>query len=202
MKPDSSKALIPVFFKDHTMTFREALYMTNALVHCKNNNDANAKLFYVHDIHLQNEYIAEKFDNSNIYKDMFFVKSNKTGQTKYHTSDALKTFKFTEKQKEMLIDAIDRYSCGRLKRHVNVKILKILQNKPLLYQGNNRFSWCSRLKFCAITSHIKPEHNPCDYTVRLKVKTNGMYECFVYCYCYGSKCRESLKGHCICKCLL
>ena len=201
MKPDSSKALVPVFFKDHASSFLDALCMTSALVHCKNNSDANAKLVYVYDIHLQNEYIAEKFDNSSVYKDMFFVKSNKTEQTKENSCDEMKSFKFTDKQKEVLIDAIDRYSCGRLKRRVNSKILKILQNKSLLYIANNKFSWCSRLKFCAITQHVKPEHNPCDYTVRIKPKTNGIYECLVYCHCYGSKCRESVKNHCICKCL-
>ena len=202
MKPDSSKALIPVFFKCHSLTFLDALYMTSALVHCRNNGDTNAKIHYIYDIHLPNEDLAEKFDNSSVYKDMFFVKSNKKEQTKDQSFDIFKSFKFTERHKAILIDAIDRYSCGRLKSRKNVKILKILQNKPLSYQSRNKFSWCSKLKFCAITQHMKPENNPCNYYVRLKSKTNGMHECFIYCYCYGSKCRESIRRHCICKCLL
>ena len=202
MKPDSTKALIPVFFKCHRSSFLDALYMTNALVHCRNNRNNDVMIHYVYDINLPNEDLAEKFDNSSVYKDMFFVKSNKKGHSKDQSCDEFKSFKFSERQKEILIDGIDRYSCGRLKNRKNIKILKILQNKPLSYLSKNKFNWCSQLKFCAITQHVKPEHNPCNYSVRLKSSANGMHECFIYCYCYGSKCRESIKNHCICKCLI
>ena len=75
MKPDSTKPLIPVFFKCHSSSFLDALYMTNALVHCRNNRNNVVMIHYVYDINLPNKDLAEKFDNSSVYKDMLFVKT-------------------------------------------------------------------------------------------------------------------------------
>jgi hypothetical protein len=201
MKPDGSKPLIPIFFPNHKDIFMDALQMTTAFVHSRNNRDPDAKLVYVYEMALPAQDIVERFDNSQVYRNMFLVKRAKKADNSQR--DLIKSFKFTLKQKDKFIDVIDRYSCGRLKTSKNQLILKILKNKPLVYQGKGVFGWCSGLKFCAISNHANATRNPCDYYVRVNPKQNtDKYECYVYCHCYSSVCKERTNRFCIWKCLL
>lgn len=201
MKPDGSKPLIPVFFNQHTVNFLDALQMTTAFVHSRNNRDSDAQLVYMYEMTLPNQDIIEQFDNNQVYKNMFLVKRAK--RTESSQQDTLKSFKFSAKQKQKLIEAIDRYSGGRLKTSKNQLVLKIFMNKPLVYQGKGVFNWCSDLKFCAISNHVNHARNPCNFYVRVNLKrTVNKHECLIYCHCFSSICKERTKRFCIWKCLV
>ena len=150
---------------------------------------------------LPNQDIIEQFDNNQVYKNMFLVKRAK--RTESSQQDTLKSFKFSAKQKQKLIEAIDRYSGGRLKTSKNQLVLKIFMNKPLVYQGKGVFNWCSDLKFCAISNHVNHARNPCNFYVRVNLKrTVNKHECLIYCHCFSSICKERTKRFCIWKCLV
>ena len=208
MKCDGKKALIPVFFKYHEKNYRYALFMTQSFVHSRNNLDNEASITCVYDSALPTEEMIITFGTEGVLKQMYIAKSNKrepiTGGDTAKTS-ALSKVKFTKEQRDALIDAIDRYSMGRLKQRSNRKILDMLKNRPLVYQHTNKFRWCSGLKFCAITEHNKPLGNPCDYYVRLNStmdKRLNKRECSIYCKCFSPLCYEKTRKHCIWKCFV
>lgn len=206
LKPDGSKALLPVFFECHSKTFLKALFMTSALVHYMNcASNEITKIQYVSNVSLPTEEIISKFDTDSVYRNMYIAKSEQIVSNKDTKYDILKTFKFTDRQKEELIEALNRFSLGRLKHRSNLRIRKIFLSKPLVYKNKGIFTWCSGLKFCAITAHVKASGNPCDYYVRLNPKVNERFnkrECYIYCHCFSSRCQGSTRNNCILKCLI
>ena len=200
LKPDGSKALMPVFFKCHSETFSSALLMTSALVHQTNITGECLAVRYVYDLTLPTEDIMSRLETEHVYKKMYLAKRDNKFTNQTEKEETWKNFKFSEDQKRQLIEAIDRYSMGRLRRSSNKTIWKIFMNKPLTFQGQNKFAWCSGLKFCAITAHVKAMGNPCDYYVRLYSRSkDSKTECRIFCHCYSSRCQEQTRNHCIWK---
>lgn len=202
LKPDGSKPLLPVFFKCHSENFANALFMTNALVHARNNFDKNAFVHLVSQVSQPTDDLVEKLGTSNILKLMFQAKSGKKGSDDNSFTDSLKSFEISNEHKKAFIEVIDRFSQGRLNRESNKLIRKILENKSLVFRGRNMFDWCSGLKFCAFTAHEKAMGNPCDYYVRLNRLSSGQLECYIYCHCFSTRCQEQTRKNCIGKCLI
>lgn len=201
LKPDGSKPLLPIFFKCHSDNFGNALFMTNALVHSRNNLDPNANIQFISQVSKPTEDLIEKFDTSSVLKLMFLAKRDKKVPDT-EAKETLKAFKITKENKKALIDVIDRYSQGRLKQRSNRRILNIFLEKPLVFRGKNKFGWCSGLKFCAISAHEKAMRNPCDYYVCINRLPSGQHECYIYCYCFSPRCQEQTRKNCVGKCLI
>ena len=206
MKCDGKKALIPVFFSCHAQNYQYALFMTQSFVHSRNNLENEANITCVYDSALPTEDMIVTFGTEGVLKQMYIAKSGNrreslTGSDTAKTT-ALSKMKLTNEQRNALIDAIDRYSGGRLKQRSNRKIFETLRNRPLVYQHTNKFLWCSGLKFCAITEHNKPLGNPCDYYIRLNSnidKRLNRRECSIFCKCFSPLCYEKTRKHCIWK---
>jgi hypothetical protein len=203
MKRDGSKALMPVLFACHGESFGTALRMTSSLVHRRNVSDNDAEIQYVVGLSVPTEEVLDKFDNASIYRNMFMVKGKRIDD-EHDRYDSLKNVVFDDRRKDCIIDAIDRFALGRLTHRSNEQVLKLFRDTPLVYQGTNKFSWCSGIRFCAITRHENARGNPCNYYVRLSTNTktgDGQRECLVYCHCFGTTCRERTRNFCIAKLL-
>lgn len=203
LKSDGTKPLVPIFFPCHKSSFQQALYMITSLVHYRNLISEGERIYFIEHIPIPTEEILGEIGERNIYKSIYCIKSKETEvNEKYHN---LKSFKFSDKQTQVLINAIDRFSMGRLRKYSNRKFLQIFQNHPLQYHGRNKFSWCSGLKFCAITEHKNASGNPCNYYVKLSSRFHSKFnkrECYVFCHCYSTTCQALTRKNCIAKCLL
>lgn len=203
LKSDGSKPLIPIFFQCHRNCFQEALCMTSGLVHYRNFSTTCNNISYIQYIPIPTEETIDAFGESSIYKNIYCMKSK--DKVSNENCEQLISFTFSDEQKQVLIDVIDRFSMGRLKKRSNRKFLQILENRPLIYQGRKKFNWCSGLKFCAINHHENSSRNPCDYYVTINPYCNKRYnkrECFVFCHCFSTTCKDMTKKNCIAKCLL
>ena len=204
LKSDGSKALVPIFFKCHRSTFTEALLMTNALVHCKNTSAKDKTVHFIQSIPIPTAAMLDEVGEVNIYKNIYSIKTRNTEDLNNNVNTFFKSYKFSDKQKRILIDVIDRFSMGRLKSRENRKIVRIFENNSLQYSNRNKFTWVFGLKFCAISDHQNASRNPCNYFVRLKArqKFSKRKECYVYCQCFSTSCKEITTNFCIAKCML
>jgi len=204
VKSDGSKPLVPIFFRDHRHSFHDALRMTSAFVHYRNYTQSSETILFVNKVPLPNAEILDELGESNIYKNIYSVKSN-TNASSDISDDTFKSFKFSVKQKQKMINSLDRFSMGRLKRRENKKFLQIFENRDLKFEGRNKFSWLSGVKFCAITEHENASRNPCSYFVKLNPRYDMRYnkrECYIFCHCFSTTCKDLTRNFCVGKCLI
>ena len=178
--------------------------MSSAFVHYRNTCTSNGEVSYIRNVTVPTEETIEKLGTNAIYRKMYMIKSHSSSSNE-KSLDSLKTFTFSQQQKKSLVEAINRYSMGRLRQRSNRIFLHIFEDRPLIYQGKNKFTWCSGIKFCAITQHANAKRNPCDYYIVLNPKQyrqTDKRECYIYCRCFSTICQEHVRHSYIWKCLI
>ena len=198
MKSDSSKTLLPVFFKSHQTIAHIGLKMSSSFVHLRNTTDCTESMQYLEHLVLPSEHILSKASTDNVIKDMFIVKSYSS--IDYKPNIEVDEIEFKENEMKQLIEGIDLFSEGRLTKYENSMNLKCFQETPIVFQGQGKYKWVQGIKFCAISDHENPNGNPCNYFVRTKENEDKKTVCcFLFCYCYSTNCQSLVPTRCIWK---
>ena len=198
MNSDSSKALLPVFFKNQQKIAHVALKISSCFVHLRNTADCGDTVQYLENLVVPSEQILSKANTDNVIKDMFIAKSNST--IDYKPNISMDEIVFTENEKQQLIEGIDLFSEGRLRKRENAMNLKCFQESPIVFLGQTKYKWVQGIKFCAITDHENPNGNPCNYFLKTrKHEDNKTFCCFLFCNCYSTNCQNVVPTRCIWK---